>query len=108
MTESMSVKIFDATVLISLLDEMNCADTVADLAKRYAIVVPQGVASEITKQPAKKRLWRLTEQGLVKVATLSPEAQVFASSIRGSHTSLHLGESEAIALLRAPPSVRGH
>lgn len=98
MTRSKPVKIFDATVLIAFLREMDCPDTVTALAKKYTIVVPEGVASEITKQPGKSRLQKLARQRSIKITKLTPKAQTLATRFMDDHPFLHKGESEAVAL----------
>ena len=98
MTRSKPVKIFDATVLIAFLHEMDCPDAVTGLAEKCTIVVPEGVASEITKQPGKGLLQKLVGQGSVKMAKLTPDAQALSARLMKDHPLLHRGESEAIAL----------
>ena len=85
MTRSKPVKIFDATVLIAFLHEMDCPDAVTGLAEKCTIVVPEGVASEITKQPCRGRLQKLVGQGSAKIAKLTPDAQALSARLVKDH-----------------------
>lgn len=49
---SKPIKIFDTAVPIAFLEEMEYPEGIARLAKDYRIIVPEGVASEVTKPPA--------------------------------------------------------
>ena len=78
---------------------MSYPEGIEALSKKYRLVVPQGVAREITKPPGPRLFQRLVEQKSIDVVKLSVKAQARAAGMAGSYAQLHSGEREAIALL---------
>lgn len=95
---SKPIKIFDTTVLIAFLEEMEYPEGIARLAKDYRIIVPEGVASEVTKPPGRCHFQRLVRQKSIDVVRLSGEERALVARIMNLHVQLHRGECEAIAL----------
>ncbi|CAE6492520.1 hypothetical protein [Candidatus Nitrosotenuis uzonensis] len=58
------MKIFDATAIIAFLSEMECPDSLVELAKHYELIVPEGVATEIRKEPGKGHLRNLSRHAV--------------------------------------------
>lgn len=92
------MKIFDATAVIAFLSEMNCPDSMECLSKHYELIIPEGVASEIKKQPGKGHLQNLSKQGIVKIIRVD---QNIVNRIQNEHPQLHQGECEAIAFVES-------
>lgn len=88
------MKIFDATAIIAFLSEMECPEGLELLSEHYKLIIPQGVADEITKEPGKTRLAKLKEKKVVSVVRVDED---LATKIQKSHPQLHSGECEAIA-----------
>ena len=60
------MKIFDATAVIALLNEMDYPEGMVKLSKHYKVIIPKGVAGEIKKSPGRERLYDLVKQGAVQ------------------------------------------
>lgn len=88
------MKIFDATAVIAFLFEMEYPEGLELLSKYYKLIIPQGVADEITKEPGKTRLAKLKEKKAISVVKVDND---LATKIKKSHPQLHSGECEAIA-----------
>jgi len=92
------MKIFDATAIIAFLSEMDCPDSMEVLSKHYELVVPEGVAAEIRKQPGKEHLDNLSRRGIVNIVRID---QSLVQKIQNEHPQLHRGECEAIAFVES-------
>ncbi|MEM3008185.1 MAG: hypothetical protein QXI71_04440 [Candidatus Bathyarchaeia archaeon] len=92
------MKIFDATAIIAFLSEMNCPDSMEVLSKHYDLIVPEGVAAEIRKEPGKGHLRNLSRRGIVKIVQVD---QSLVKKIQNEHPQLHNGECEAIAFVES-------
>lgn len=92
------MKIFDATAIIAFLSEMECPDSMEVLAKHYDLIVPEGVAAEIRKQPGKGHLLNLSRRGIVNIVQVD---QSLVQKIQNEHPQLHQGECEAIAFVES-------
>jgi predicted nucleic acid-binding protein len=88
------MKIFDATAVIAFLVEMKCADSLEALAKHYEIIIPEGVAGEITKSPGKETLHDLAKHKVVNIVKVDQQR---TNQIMSGHPQLHKGECEAIS-----------
>ena len=87
------MKIFDATAVIAFLSDMNYPEGLEQLSKYYEIIIPQGVADEITKSPGKEILQDFAKQKVVKIVNVDPEK---VTQIQNENPQLHRGECEAI------------
>ena len=88
------MKIFDATAVIAFLFEMEYPEGLELLSKQYKLIVPQGVASEIKKEPGKTLLEKLVGKKIVNIVEVDHD---LATKIQKSHPQLHSGECETIA-----------
>lgn len=97
------MKIFDATTVIAFLSEMRCPEGLVKLSNRYKILIPQGVADEITKSPGKEMLQRLDKQGVVNIKKVDPEK---ISLMSKEYPQLHRGECEAVLLAQSCKGIK--
>ncbi len=87
------MKIFDATAVIAFLNDMSFPEGIEQLSKHCEIIIPQGVADEITKFPGKKILKGFADRKVVKIVKVDQEK---VTQIQNEHPQLHAGECEAI------------
>ncbi len=87
------MKIFDATAVIAFLSDMNYPEGLEQLSKYYEIIIPQGVADEITKSPGKEILQDFAKRKVVQIVNVDPEK---VTQVQNENPQLHQGECEAI------------
>lgn len=92
------MKIFDATAVIAFLSEMECPDSLVTLSKHYELIIPEGVAAEIKKQPGKGYLQNLAKRRVIQIVQVD---QNLVKKIQNEHPQLHQGECEAIAYVES-------
>jgi predicted nucleic acid-binding protein len=92
------MKIFDATAVIAFLSEMRYPEGLEALSEYYEIIIPAGVAAEITRSPGKEMLEDLAKREVVKIVEID---QQIISQVMSESPQLHQGECEAIAYAQA-------
>lgn len=88
------MKVLDATAVIAFLSEMDCPEGLEKLSKHHELIIPKGVASEIKKQPGRRRLDDLAKRDIIKIINVD---QNESNRIQNLHPQLHLGECEVIS-----------
>lgn len=88
------MKILDASSLIAFLWDLKWPDGIVRISARHEIVIPSGVASEVTRESAKAFLRDLIQNQVVRVVLCSPER---VGTIRDENPQLGKGECEVLA-----------
>ena len=91
------VEIFDTTILIAFLNELDYQEVIITLSKHYGIIIPKGVVDEIIKLPGNKLLQDLIMCKIVKIVEID---QPNVDIILNEYLQLHKGECETIAFIQ--------